>query len=153
MPAKITFIKLPSGNKLKTTCDLVERFFNNGEKVLIHVNDAQQKTDLDKLLWTWKQNSFIPHKVVSDLEEELIEPVGIVSDIPAKHDFDKLILISPVEISKLEKFKEVIDFAEQNNASAIIEDRNRYKRYKEAQLELDAKNPGEYLAQVSAPKL
>ena len=37
--------------------DIVEQ----GERVLITVNDENQGVTLDQFMWTWKKGSFVPH--------------------------------------------------------------------------------------------
>ena len=58
---RVSFIKLKKPEKARHLCELAERFLEQGERVLITVNDENQGVTLDQFMWTWKKGSFVPH--------------------------------------------------------------------------------------------
>ncbi len=42
-------------------CRLIEKAYQRGHKVFVFCEDAQAAAHLDELLWTYKDDSFIPH--------------------------------------------------------------------------------------------
>ena len=79
--SRIIFITLSVANKLRVVCDLVEQEYMNGNRVVINVADEEEGKSLDKMLWTWKQSSFIPHIFISDQSDSPEEPVLITDQI------------------------------------------------------------------------
>jgi len=146
MSTQITFLILDINNKLRIVCDVVAKFYLDGGRTIIIVKDDDQGAELEKLLWTWKQNSFIPHNYHEKLNQAKDDPVVITKEISSNLDYDNLILVSDVPIDQIKMFPNVIDFAEQYNASKIEDDRDRYKQYQNNKFKLKALKPGEFLA-------
>jgi DNA polymerase-3 subunit chi len=46
-------------------CKLVRNLFKKEENIII-IDSSDKLVELDKLLWTFEQNSFLPHKIYSD---------------------------------------------------------------------------------------
>lgn len=49
------------GDRFILTYRLVERISREGTRILIHCPDAKEAQHLDRLLWTYRQESFLPH--------------------------------------------------------------------------------------------
>lgn len=143
--SRIIFITLSVANKLRVVCDLVEQEYMNGNRVVINVADEDEGKSLDKMLWTWKQSSFIPHSFISDQSDFPEDPVLITDQIVKNTPYDTLILVSPTSIENFSGFEKVIDFAEKYNPTKIIADRDRYKMYRDKDFSIETCNPGEYL--------
>lgn len=50
-------------SKLQFACRLVQKIRGHDLKVLVQTSDSNQSADMDRLLWTFRQNSFIPHAI------------------------------------------------------------------------------------------
>lgn len=46
-------------------CKLVRNLFKKEENIII-IDSSDKLVELDKLLWSFEQNSFLPHKIYSD---------------------------------------------------------------------------------------
>jgi DNA polymerase-3 subunit chi len=83
---------------MQFACRLAEKIFKDGHEVYINTASGQQLKQLDDLLWTFRQGSFLPHAVYTSNEPEAtpillghaIEPdgpsdvlVNLAEDIPA----------------------------------------------------------------------
>ena len=60
-----------SGDRFLLACRLVERIHAAGHRVYIQVPEPEQARHLDRLLWTFKQQSFLPHGLAEDADQEL----------------------------------------------------------------------------------
>jgi DNA polymerase-3 subunit chi len=63
--AVIDFYTLPEGARtlrLKAACQLVEKAFLGGERVLVWLQDESQQATFDDLLWTFGDRAFVPHE-------------------------------------------------------------------------------------------
>jgi DNA polymerase III subunit chi len=67
------------GDRFLLTCRLVERIYGEGHRVFIHLPDREQARHLDRLLWTFRQQSFLPHGLAKDADRELT-PILIDQD-------------------------------------------------------------------------
>jgi DNA polymerase-3 subunit chi len=59
------------GDRLLLTCRLVQRAHGEGLRVYIETPDDQTARTLDQLLWTFREDSFLPHGLVSETDAEL----------------------------------------------------------------------------------
>jgi len=59
------------GDRFLLSCRLVERIHAEGLRVFIHVPDQEQARHLDRLLWTFRQQSFLPHGLADEADREL----------------------------------------------------------------------------------
>ena len=69
--------------KLRYVCRLVREVWGQGMKVSIHTSNSDQSSQLDAMLWTFSQGSFIPHAIVGlerpdwdDYPVQLSENIG-----------------------------------------------------------------------------
>jgi DNA polymerase-3 subunit chi len=103
------------GDRFLLTCRLVERVRAEGLRVFIHCPDAEAARHLDRLLWTYRQDSFLPHGVVGaagpNLDLELT-PILISRDGTPEHEDQVLINLAaepPAFFSRFERVCEPID--------------------------------------------
>ena len=111
-------------------CRLLEKIYKQGHDILLHVGDEKQASTMDKLLWTWKQGSFVPHEFhATDKAAE--SPILINHQPEAKTDMqDVLVNLAneiPLFFSQFERVAEIIDSSEQSRQSG----RQRYRFYQE----------------------
>jgi DNA polymerase-3 subunit chi len=59
------------GDRFLLACRLVERIHGEGHRIFIHVPDREQARHLDRLLWTFRQQSFLPHGLADVADREL----------------------------------------------------------------------------------
>jgi DNA polymerase-3 subunit chi len=86
---RIDFYILAAGvgnDRLRLTCRIAERAHGDGHRVLIHCPQADLARQLDRLLWTYREDSFLPHGLVGETHPTLT-PVLISADgEPAAED-------------------------------------------------------------------
>jgi DNA polymerase-3 subunit chi len=145
LKTKIYFIVLHSPQKQKVVCDLAEKCYQTKKRAVIFSKDPEKAKEIDQLLWTWKQSSFIPHIYSTTLEESVFEPILITSQIGNNFDYNVLILLDAVATETVNKFETVIEFAEKYDISRLTESRERYKMYKSQDYQIETLQPGEFL--------
>jgi len=65
-PIRVDFYLLASDQKdalWTIACRLVEKAYNKGHKIYVFCDNQQDAELLDELLWTFKEDSFIPHNL------------------------------------------------------------------------------------------
>jgi DNA polymerase-3 subunit chi len=145
MATDIIFIVLNSAIKSRIVCDLAEKCYLNKRRIAIFSESTEECKKYDSLLWTWKQQSFVPHKYIDVLSESHVEPIILTTQIASSADYDTVLLIDPLPLEFVARFKTVIDFAEKYDTQGIEQSRIRYKNYKAQNYNIDTLQPGEFL--------
>lgn len=145
MADKVVFIVLNSAIKSRIVCDLAEKCYLDGKRLVIYSEKNETCTSLDAMLWTWKQQSFIPHKCLDSLKDSHSEPVILTNDIVSAAGYDTLLLHDPAPIETINQFSNIIDFAEKYDTPALEESRHRYKKYRDQNYSIETLQPGEFL--------
>ncbi|NNF51153.1 MAG: DNA polymerase III subunit chi [Gammaproteobacteria bacterium] len=113
----------------KFACRLAVKGFNAGVKTFFNMPDARACQRLDELLWTFSDQSFVPHEISTDSESAGCI-IAIGHDIEPASDFEVLINMAPDVphfFSRFQKTFEIIDGHEDNKAQG----RSRWSFYKD----------------------
>jgi DNA polymerase-3 subunit chi len=149
MSAEIVFIVLNSAVKPRIVCDLAEKCYLSNRRIVIYTSSEEEGKKIDSLLWTWKQQSFVPHKNIDSLSKPQKEPIVLTTRIDSPADYDTLLLVDPLPLEKVDQFATVIDFAEKYDSKGLGLSRKRFKLYKEQNLKISTLQPGEFLHTAS----
>ena len=60
--------------------EIVEEAYGRRERVVVFAGSEERAQTIDKFLWILRQDSFIPHKILSHSEEAVNLPVAIIMD-------------------------------------------------------------------------
>ena len=125
---KVYFIELAVSNKPKYTCDITEILCTLGKRVNIFTANDKDANFIDQLLWTFKQDSFIPHARTEFAEDE---PVIIYSKPEIERSANALILFDPINRNEINGHELIIDFAETYDKKRLQDSRQRYKEFRD----------------------
>ena len=81
-------------NRQRFACRLAEKAYRLQNTVHIQVADQQSATQLDELLWTFRDGSFVPHEVLDNSAANAASPVTISIDSLPAGNCDLLINLS-----------------------------------------------------------
>lgn len=133
---KVDFYIMENGNdaaRFRLACRIASKAYGLGHRIHLHAGSPADTTKLDELLWTFRDQSFIPHEVQPGS--------GGASPVTIGHEWepergDVLINLAdevPIFFSRFERVAEIID-----EAPATIEaGRERFRYYKERGYALD----------------
>ena len=110
---KVEFYVLPSSqptDRLTAACRLAYKAWRAGFITFIRCSDAAQQAELDDLLWTFRQHSFIPHEPYSDAAQA---PVILGIDQRPQSNAGILINLHREISSHLDCFSRVIEIVNQ----------------------------------------
>jgi DNA polymerase-3 subunit chi len=136
---RVDFYVLPSestDDAVMTACKLCDKAVGGGSRVYVHAPDTATQDQLDKLLWTFRQGSFIAHERAT--ESPPVEPLPAVVfgkvEPPATHSKVMINLADdvPAFFSRFERVCEVVAGDEAQRAKS----RSRYKFYRDRGYEL-----------------
>ena len=118
------------GDRLLLTCRLAQRAHGEGLKVYIETADAPTARQLDRLLWTFRDDSFLPHGLVGETDPDLTPIlIGIAEEMGPQIAGQVLINLGlgvPAALDRFERLLEPIDLDPQVRAAG----RRRYAHYK-----------------------
>lgn len=113
----------------RLACKLAAKGYREGIKTYLNMADASACQRINELLWTFQDQSFVPHEICSATQETKCA-VGIGHDLEPDSDFRVLINLAdevPHFFSRFDKTLEIIDGREQTR----IAGRSRYAFYKD----------------------
>ncbi len=134
---RIDFYILPDqtpASRALFSCRLAEKVYRMGSSVFIHTRDAQQAEQLDKQLWTFKQNSFVPHAIEGespDPETPVLIGYKQAQDSAANPNSRQVLINLDTEVplffSTFERVAEVIDQSDEQRQKG----RERFRFYRD----------------------
>ena len=132
-------------NRERIACRLVEKAWRLGNKVYLLAPDKPTAHELDELLWTFSQDSFVPHAIHEQATDPGAEdvtdahPVLIGHTEPPAALNDVLISLSPevpAWCSRFARVAELVGAAEDEKARG----RERFRFYREHGYPLETHN-------------
>ncbi len=112
-------------------CRLSEKACQTNATTFIHTRTEEHSLQLDKLLWDFKEHSFIPHKLYNhEGAEKHPHPVLIGHDVEPEKNFDLLINLDDKIPDFYSRFKRVIEIVS-NDKKQRVRSRQHYKFYKD----------------------
>jgi len=114
--SRVDFYFIPQAGpqaRLLFACRLLEKAYLQQHQIYVHLENAEKARFLDQLLWTFRDDSFIPHQLheqkagltapiqlgytaTPDTQAEIL--LNLHSEIPAFHDrFKRILEITPKE--------------------------------------------------------
>lgn len=105
-------------------------YYAKKRRVLILAADQGQAEELDRLLWTFDQASFIPHAIAGGPDQDK-EPVLIALVQKNLNQAQVLILAAPMDEPPLSGFDRVILFVPAKDGPALEKSRELYRGLKQ----------------------
>jgi DNA polymerase-3 subunit chi len=118
-----------AGNRYTLVCRLSEKIYHQGRRIFIHTGSEEETRHLDRLLWTFRQGSFIPHGTDGDCDAS-VTPVIIGHRGENEAEHDVLINLAsevPGFFSRFERVAEVID----KEPQVVAAGRDRFRFYRD----------------------
>lgn len=127
---QVDFYVLPDATSRGRTlfvCRLAEKAFGLGHRVFVHLPSTDEARELDQLMWTFRDRSFLPHCLAGSDADAAVH-IGTGSE-PAG-DFHLLVNLAqdvPAFFSRFERVAEVV------NAEPAVREagRGRFRFYKD----------------------
>ncbi len=116
------------GNRFTLAARLAEKAWRAGHRILIATPTAEEQRHMDRLLWTYREQSFIPHGILGNSDPAL-NPILIGSSADAGNEHDVLINLCaeiPEYFSSFERVAECVD----HEQKIIDISREHYRYYR-----------------------
>lgn len=115
--------------RLLTACRLAEKAYRLGHRVYIQTASTREDALLDDLLWTFRQNSFVPHaRGQGGGDREC--PVLVGHEPPPSFLNEVLINLAEPIPDSFDRFSRLVEIINQDEATRTA-GRRRYRFYRE----------------------
>ncbi len=142
---RVDFYILPDSSangRERFACRLAEKAYKMGHTLYLHTGSVQQAKQLDDLLWSFKQGSFLPHEIEGSSQDEpppiLIGHSDETPGEPHSH-CDVLINLAPAVPGFFSRFERVAELINQAN-DLKMQGRERFKFYRDRGYSLETHN-------------
>lgn len=129
MTTRVDFYQLETDEKQHFACRLIEKAYHSGLQVYVHLASKTECEAMDRLLWEFRPESFVPHglRQAGATRTAPVE-LGWEDDCPA-HSQMLINLTSgiPAFFSSFERVGEIVPHAEEEREAA----RRNFRYYKE----------------------
>jgi DNA polymerase-3 subunit chi len=114
--------------RMQLVCRLIEKAHKNRHRIYVHTENQAEAHQLDELLWTYREDSFLPHNLYGDGPEPA-PPIQIGFDaVPEKHR-DILINLSKNVPEFYPQFSRILEIVS-NEADIQACSREHYRHYR-----------------------
>lgn len=131
--AKIDFYVIGGSGpetRQRFACRLAEKAYRLSNTVHIHVADRQGVQQLDELLWTFRDGSFVPHEILEAPLSGMPAPITIGCDTAPPRECDLLINLSDDIPAIAESFPRVAEIVT-SDEDVRTRSRKRFVDYRE----------------------
>lgn len=133
----IYFVETPSEKQRFLLCRWVDRFHEAGRKVQVLVDSTLAAQHLDQMLWTFAQESFIPHRVLTSKGSvDFMEPVVITVGEIVVQGFHALVCDGPTPLDLAARYPEVVHFVLRDDPEKKQESRLLWQAAKDRGMKL-----------------
>jgi DNA polymerase-3 subunit chi len=118
-----------AGDRYLLTCRIADKARAAGHRIVVHSDVEEERRHLDRLLWTYRDASFIPHGVIGR-DDAGLNPILIGDGAVAVDEHDVLINLGrdvPTFFGRFRRMIECIDHDPEIKQAG----RGRFRYYKE----------------------
>ena len=133
--AEIGFYHLLSTPLERALPKLLERARAHGHPVVVRCGSAERVAQLDAVLWTYEEASFLPHGSARD-GAPARQPIWLTEGDENPNRATMLVLVDGVEAGDLAAFARCADLFDGNADDAVAAARERWRRARAAGHEL-----------------
>jgi DNA polymerase III subunit chi len=105
---------------------LLEKAHAQGKRVLLRCPDAERLDQLDRLLWTYRNDSFLPHGSAADGHGER-QPIWLTTGLDRPNGAQVLVIVDGAPAEDADQFERVLELFDGRDADAVAAARERWR--------------------------
>jgi len=129
--SRVDFYILPGddpGSRALTVCKLIEKAWKQGHTLFVRTGSAEETSQFDRLLWTFRQGSFVPHECHGSGD---IEAPVIIGHGPLPESMQDVLVNLGEDIpAGFDRFQRVAELVNEDETTRQA-GRRRYRQYQE----------------------
>ncbi|MDR2781733.1 MAG: DNA polymerase III subunit chi [Holosporaceae bacterium] len=122
---EINFYHVSQGNLVPSSLRLLEKIYSSGQRCVFFSPDEERVKIIDKALWTFSTNAFIPHGDMNFGFSDR-QPIYFTNRIENPNNANVLMMIDTIDYKEHHNFKRIIIVFEEKqqaeNANALYND-------------------------------
>ena len=107
----------------------LEKAYGQGHRIVVRADDATLLKELDALLWTYDEASFLPHGLASD-EHAASQPILLTTAPDAPNGADVLVMIGGDLPDDIDRFARTLYLFEDSDAAVLAAARRQWTALK-----------------------
>jgi DNA polymerase-3 subunit chi len=129
--AEIGFYHLLTTPLERAVPKLLERARAQGHRIIVRAGSAERVEQLNAVLWTYEEASFLPHGSRAD-GSAAAQPIWLTEHDENPNGASMLVLVDGVEAEDLALFSRCADLFDGNDETAVVLARQRWRRARDA---------------------
>lgn len=134
---RVTFYLLADDHPLSPeqfACRLIDKAWRSGLPMHIHTDNEDRCQFMDQLLWSWREDSFLPHAIINNDDSDQHCPITLGFTQPTVIQKPLLINLSPEVPTFFRDFSRVCEVVVQHPDQKAIS-RAKFRSYRQAGIE------------------
>lgn len=133
--SEISFYHLLSTSLERALPRLLEEVFAKGERAVVKVSSRERVEELNRLLWTYGEASFLPHGAARDGNPGE-QPIWLTAEEENPNAATLLVLVEAAEVNGFSSFARYLDLFDGKDDAAVEKARALWRRAKAEGLSL-----------------
>lgn len=134
-PSEVWFYHLTQWPLERALPPLLEKTLERGWRALVRAGSAERLDVLNGHLWSWSDESFLPHGLASE-EKASGQPVLLTTEMSNDNEADVLFVVDHAETGDVTGFARTILIFDGNDDEAMASARAEWRRARENDLEV-----------------
>ena len=130
-PCEVWFYHLERTALDQALPELLDKTLQKGWRALVRTADPQRLDHLDGWLWSYREDSFLPHGLAGEPLADR-QPILLTTDAENLNAAQALFLIDGADASSLDGYERCILMFDGRDEAALAEARDRWKVFKAA---------------------
>ena len=128
--AEIRFYHLERSSLSQALPALVSKAYQSGKRIVIRTDTVSQREDINQLLWTYQDDSFLPHGSEKDGNADM-QPIWVTDKEENPNGAEILILTHGMSQESFDGYSLICEMFDGNNPEMLQAARGHWKAYQE----------------------
>jgi DNA polymerase III subunit chi len=120
------FYHLTRSNLDQALPRLLEKAHGSGARVILRCGEPERQDHLDRLLWTYRNDAFLPHGTSADGNAER-QPIWLTTGMDRPNKATILVVVDGAEASDAAQFERVLELFDGRDPDAVAAARARWR--------------------------
>ncbi len=126
---------------LRLACRLTEKIWHMGHRIYLLTDTPETTERLDRLMWTFRQNSFLPHETQGNEEPNELPPILIGHEPEPPGTYTEVLINLTSRVPDFyPRFDRIAEIIDQNDENSRVSGRERFRHYRQQGDELESHN-------------